>query len=199
MTNSWKKLLFGVAAALLVAAAPASTYAAAGCGDLNNDGVFNASDCLILAQCLAGLPSCTPATLCGGAGLASCGDMFGDGDVSVSGLGADLSVCNDTVAKLPTTYDACHGPGPVISCPGGNLTLHSQDILTSQTWPASCKILIDGTVYIGDHTGVLQPVTPVIKIEKGSVIHSLTGGADPDGGSADHHDQRQSAGCPRAG
>src|SRR5215831_10175726 len=136
MTNSWKKLLFGMAAALLAAAVPVSVHAAA-CGDVNNDGNFNASDCPILAECLAGLPACNPATLCGGAGLASCGDMFGDGDVSISGLGADLSVCNDRAAKLPTTYDACHGPGPAISCPGGNLTLHSQDILVSQTWPAS--------------------------------------------------------------
>src|SRR5215470_14635674 len=178
MTNSWKKLLLGAAAALLAAAVPASVRAAA-CGDVNNDGALNASDCLILAQCLAGLPACTPATLCGGAGLASCGDMFGDGNVTIAGLSSDLSVCNDTVAKLPTTYDKCHGPGPVhAGCPG-TVTIHSGDILTSETWPANCHITIDGTVFIGDHTGAPLPVTPVIKIEKGSVIHSLTSGADP--------------------
>src|SRR5262249_42627089 len=118
MTNCWKKLLLGSVAAVLRAAVPGSVRAAV-CGDVNNDGVLNASDCLILAQCAASLPACTPGTLCGGAGLASCGDMFKDGDVSASGLTADLSVCNDTVAKLPTTYDACQGAGPVhAGCPG---------------------------------------------------------------------------------
>src|SRR5215831_11893491 len=143
MTNSWTKLLVGLAAAVIVASAPAIVHAA-GCGDLNNDGSLTASDCLVLAQCLSGggtCPAVNPGPLCGTGSLATCGDMFGDGDVSLAGLAADLSVCNDTVAKLPTLYDKCAGPGPAIPCGGGTVTLHSQTITTSQTWPKSCKIL----------------------------------------------------------
>ena len=179
MTNSWTKLLLGLSAALLIGGLPVRVHAAA-CGDINNDGQVTAADCLILAQCISGGGTCpNPSTVCGNGNLASCGDMFGDGDVSITGLTSDLSVCNDTVAHLPTLYDKCTGPGPAISCPGGNVTLHSQTITTSQTWPKSCKILVDGTVFIGLPAGP-NPPTTVIKIEKGSVIHSLTGmGGDP--------------------
>src|ERR1051326_3746722 len=103
MTNSWTKLLVGLAAALVVGGAPARVHAVAACGDINNDGQLTASDCLILAQCINGGGACpNPGTVCGTGNLASCGDMFGDGDVSLAGLTADLSVCNETVAGLPT-------------------------------------------------------------------------------------------------
>ena len=180
MTNSWTKLFVGVAATVIVAAAPAIVHAA-GCGDLNNDGILNASDCLALAQCLAGggtCPSVSPGPLCGTGSLSACGDLFGDGNVTIAGLAADLSVCNDTVAGLPTLYDKCQGPGPNITCPGGNVTLASQTITTSQTWPKSCKVTIDGTVFV-QLPGGPTPITPVIKIEKGSVVHALSSGADP--------------------
>jgi hypothetical protein len=150
MTNSWTKLLVGLAAAVMVAGAPAIVRAA-GCGDLNNDGTLTASDCLALAQCLSGggtCPAVSPGPLCGTGSLAACGDMFGDGNVTLAGLAADLSVCNDTVATLPTLYDKCHGPGANIACPGGNVSLGSQTITTSQTWPASCKVTITGTVFV---------------------------------------------------
>ena len=179
MTNSWTKLLVGLAAALVVGGAPARTYAVAGCGDINNDGQLTASDCLILAQCINGGGTCpNPSTVCGTGNLQDCGDMFGDHDVSLAGLTADLSVCNDTVAGLPTLYDKCAGPGPNISCPGGTVTLGSQTITSSQTWPKSCKVNISGTVFIGLPAGP-NPPTPVIKIEKGSVIHALSSGSDP--------------------
>jgi hypothetical protein len=181
MTNRWTKLLRGLATVLLIGAAPAGAFAAA-CGDLNNDGQFNASDCLVLAQCLSGggtCPGVSPGPLCGGGGLIACGDMFGDGNVSLAGLAADLSVCNDTVAGIPTLYDKCTGPGPnVAGCGGGSVTLHSQTITSSQTWPKSCKVTVDGTVFIGLPPGP-NPPTTVIKIEKGSVIHALSAGADP--------------------
>ncbi len=178
MTNSWTKLLLGLSAALLLGGLPARVHAAA-CGDLNNDGQVTAADCLILAQCISGGGTCpNPSSVCGNGNLASCGDMFGDGDVSITGLTSDLSVCNDTVAHLPTLYDKCTGPGANISCGGGTVTLNSQTITTSQTWPKSCKINIAGTVFIGLPPGP-NPPTTVIKIEKGSVIHSLSSGADP--------------------
>ena len=179
MTNSWRTLLLGLAVAMALGGAPARVHAAASCGDVNNDGKLTASDCLILAQCINGGGTCpNPSTICGTGNLQDCGDMFGDHDVSLAGLTADLSVCNDTVAGLPTLYDKCAGPGPAISCPGGVATLTSQTITSSQTWPASCKITVTGTVFIGEPMGS-NPPTTVIKIEKGSVIHALSGGADP--------------------
>ena len=77
MTNSWTKLLVGLAAAVIVASAPAIVHAA-GCGDLNNDGSLTASDCLVLAQCLSGggtCPAVNPGPLCGTGSLATCGDI----------------------------------------------------------------------------------------------------------------------------
>src|SRR5258707_12284331 len=128
MTNRWTNLLVGLAAVACVGGIPTRVHAAA-CGDINNDGAFNASDCLLLAQCLSGggtCPSVSPGPLCGTGSLSACGDMFGDGNVTLSGLAADLSVCNDTVAGLPTLYDKCTGPGANIACGGGTVTLNSQ-------------------------------------------------------------------------
>ena len=183
MKTFWKPMLMGLAAGLFLAGASTSARAASSCGDLNNDGTFNASDCLVLAQCLAGggpsnCPTVSPGPLCGTGNLIDCGDVFGDGSVALASLAADLATCLDQSAHLPTLYDACKGPGPAISCPGGNVTLGSQTITTSQTWPNTCKVTIDGTVFIGLPGGP-NPVTPVIKIEKGSVVHALSSGADP--------------------
>ena len=180
MKNRWTNLFVGLAAATVMAALPASARAAT-CGDLNNDGSLNASDCLVLAQCLDNGGTClavTPGPLCMTGNLSDCGDMFGDADVTLAGLAADLAVCTDTVAQLPTLYDKCDGPGAAIACPGGNVTIGSQTITTSQTWPKTCKVTIDGTVFVGLPAGPNPPAT-VIKIEAGSVVHALSSGSDP--------------------
>jgi hypothetical protein len=188
MKRSCIQLLTGLAAVLGVAAVPASVYAA--CGDLNNDGAFNASDCLVLAQCLAGggtCPAVAPGPLCGSGSLAACGDMFGDGNVTLAGLAADLAVCLDTANNIPTLYDKCTGPGPSImpSCttpdtnpPGAfKVVLNTQTITSSQTWPKTCNVYLNGLVQVKP----LMPgaPTPVIKIEKGSVVRGIKGTVDP--------------------
>ena len=138
MRNSWKASITGLAMAAALVGLPAQSRAA-GCGDLNNDGTTNIVDAILMSQCLAfggTCPSVSPGPLCGTGNLIDCGDVFGDGDVSFSGLTADLAALVQNLAGLATLFDACEGPGPVISCPGGTVTLPSQTISSSQTWPS---------------------------------------------------------------
>ena len=178
MRNTWKASITGLAMAAALVGLPAQSRAA-GCGDLNNDGTTNIVDAILMSQCLAfggTCPSVNPGPLCGTGNLIDCGDVFGDGDVGFSGLTADLAALVQNLAGLATLFDACEGPGPVISCPGGTVTLPSQTISSSQTWPSSCLVKLGGTVFVETPSG--QPTT-VLTIEPGSTVEGVKGSPDP--------------------
>ncbi len=121
MRRSWKVAFVG----LLASVALVSNATAQTCGDLNNDTNVNTIDALLLSQCLAGggtCPAVSPGPLCSTGSLIDCGDVFGDGDVSVSGLTADLGTLALQLAGLATLFDGCDGPGPDVSgCPSATV------------------------------------------------------------------------------
>lgn len=160
MSHSWKPFLLGLTAAAAIAAAPSPSQAAA-CGDLNDDGQRNIVDVLLMANCVAGL--CNEATQCGGAGLADCGDTFGDGTTVNA---SDLNQLVFSVAGLQTLHDLCAPIGSPIACPGGT-ALITGTISSSQIWPASCDIQLDDTVFV--ETPVGQPTT-VLTIQAGTTV-----------------------------
>jgi hypothetical protein len=176
MRNSWKAALVGLTA--LVLGVPAAR-AQSGCGDLNNDGNRTIIDAVLLSQCLANggnCPAVNPGPLCGTGRLLDCGDVFGDDNVSFGALTADLASLVNTLAGLATLFDACEGPGPKISCPGGTVTLPSQTITSSQTWPADCSVRLGGSIFVETPSG--RPTT-VVTIEPGSTVRGVKGAADP--------------------
>ena len=162
---------------LLLTALP--EVAGALCGDLNNDGARTTADAIVLSQCIANGGACPPVApgpLCGTGSLAACGDLLGDGDVSFPvGQNADLAVLLQSLAGLATLYDICTGPGPApTGCPG-DVTLTTQTITGSQTWPANCSIHIAGVIFVETPSGA---PTTVLKVAPGSVVKSLTA-SDP--------------------
>ena len=178
MSSNWRMTLTGLAVAAAAALAPATSSAL--CGDLNNDGQRTSADAIILSQCIANggtCPAVTPGPLCGSGSLSACGDVLGDGDTSFPvGQNADLAVLLQSLAGLSTLYDICQGPGPNITCPGGNVTIPTSTITTSQTWPASCKVTLGGTIQVQTPPGA---PTTVIKVEKGSVVKGNSASIDP--------------------
>jgi hypothetical protein len=179
MSKLWKQGRIGFAAALFLAAIPASSYAA--CGDLNNDGSVNVIDAIIMSQCIAlggACPAVSPGPLCGTGNLIDCGDVFGDGNVGFAALTTDLATLVDTIAGLDTLFGACKGPGPDIACGGGTVTLPTQNITTNQTWPASCLVKIGGTVQVVDPTPN-DGIPVVLTIEPGTLVEGVKGSVDP--------------------
>lgn len=160
MKHSWRAHLLGLTAAAAIAAAPGAGHAAI-CGDLNADGQRTIVDVLLMANCVAGL--CNPTTQCGGAGLADCGNTFGDGAIVNA---SDLNQLVFSVAGLQTLHDLCAPIGSVIACPGGT-ALITGSITSSQIWPSSCDIQLDDTVFV--ETPVGQPTT-VLTIQPGTTI-----------------------------
>jgi len=159
MSNNWKVHLLGFAASALLAGAPGAANAAT-CGDLNNDGNRNIVDVLLMANCVAGL--CNPATQCGGAGLADCGDTLGNGILPDAPDTGDLNQLVFDVAGLNTLHDLCAAVGTPIAC-GTQL---SGTITASEIWPA-CEIFLDDTVFIEAPMG---GPAPVITIQAGATI-----------------------------
>jgi hypothetical protein len=177
MRSQWKAVLAGLTV-LALAGVPAA-HAQSGCGDLNNDGSRTIIDAVLLSQCLANggnCPSVNPGPLCGTGNLADCGDVFGDGNVSFAGLTADLAALVNNLAGLATLFDACEGPGPAVSCPGGTVTLASQTIRSSQTWPANCLVKLGGTVFFETPAGA---PTTVLTVEPGTTVQGIKGALDP--------------------
>lgn len=160
MSHSWKHTILGLAAVAAFAVAPSSARAAI-CGDLNGDGQRSIVDVLLMANCVAGL--CNPATQCGGAGLADCGNTFGDGTVVNA---SDLNQLVFSVAGLTTLHDLCAPIGSPIACPGGT-ALITGTITSSQIWPASCDVQLDDTVFV--ETPIGQPTT-VLTIQAGTTV-----------------------------
>jgi hypothetical protein len=169
-------------AGILAVPAPVSAQT---CGDLNNDGSVTVADLNILSECAGG--SCPAGvTVCGTGNLLDCGDIFGDGDVSLGGaITADLGALSAFLGGRDPLYDICTGPGPAIACtdppsgrvPGatGSVTLAGggpASINSSQTWPRNCEVIIGGLLTIVTPPG--GPTT-VIRIEDGSIVQGQTG------------------------
>jgi hypothetical protein len=174
----WNTTLRGLVGVIVLLGA-ASSQAQSGCGDLNNDGNTTVIDAILLSQCLAGggnCPNVNPGPLCGTGNLIDCGDVFGDGNVGFAGLTADLAALTNTLAGLATIFDACEGPGPEISCPGGTAVLGSQTITESEVWPSDCTVQLGGTIFVETPAGA--PAT-VITIEPGTEVQGVRGSVDP--------------------
>jgi hypothetical protein len=154
MKGSWRKTILGLAAGIAVAGA-GSRVEAAVCGDLNGNGTLTIADCTILFDVIAGPPD--PAGLCGGQGAAQCGDLNADGSINI----ADGIICLNAVAGNETLFPLCTGSGVVPACPGGARTV-STDINTTQRWPASCVVTIDGTLFVNQNV--------VLTIDAGTTI-----------------------------
>ncbi len=169
MINRLAKAGLGAGVALLIG----SPVLGQVCGDLNNDSIRSLADLVLMNNCAQG--SC-PVNVCGDGNLLTCGDIFGDGDVSVgAAVTADLAALGQSLAGQTPVYDLCEGPGPAIACPGGTVTLGTPAPLTitsSQTWPASCTVKIGGTVFVDTPPG--GPTT-VLKVEAGSVVKGVPG------------------------
>ena len=171
MTYSWKAMLTACAAAVLLVGAPRAVHAA--CGDLNKDGSVTVTDAVTLAAVIAG----TNTTACAGSNP-DC-DVFKGGGVDT----ADLSVLVAKIAGLRTLFDACSGPGPVVSCTDGtdpdtNLPIHNVpagDITANQTWPNTCTIHIQGIAFVKTADPVNGPHT-VLTVKPGTVVKGEAGG-----------------------
>lgn len=165
-----KRLRILAFAGLALATMGGRAYGA--CADLNNDGQVNSTDVTILGACAAAAcPTLPSPGICGTGNPADCGDVVADGLVDF----LDVDALRTSVTGGDPLFDLCEGPGPDITCPGGTVTLGSPAptaITASQTWPASCEVIIGGLVTIETPTG--QPTT-VLTIEAGSVVKGATG------------------------
>ncbi|HSP99123.1 MAG TPA: hypothetical protein VL049_18015, partial [Candidatus Dormibacteraeota bacterium] len=162
-----------VLASLALATAGArSAYAAAACGNLNNDGSgVTSTDVTILGQCAAG--SCPTITggICGTGNALDCGDIVKDGTIDA----LDVDALRIKVTGGDPLYDICTGPGPDITCPGGTMTLGTPlplAITSSQTWPKNCSVHLGGLVTVETPPG--GPAT-VLTIEPGSIVRGDLG------------------------
>jgi hypothetical protein len=173
MRTTWKSLLTGVA--LAATALTPSVSLGQLCGDINNDGSVTVADGVLLANCAAGAGSCPAAvTECGNDNLLTCGDVFGDGSVAFpAALLADVDALIRTLTGQPTLYQPCQGPATIpdlAGCPG-TVTLNSQTLTTSQTWPAGCTVKLNGTVFVAD--GV------TLRLEPGAVVQGIKTAPEP--------------------
>lgn len=138
----------------LLAALP-STARAVVCSDLNGDGALTTADCQQLLDTAVGLRD--QSALCGG--QPSCADLNTDGRITP----ADAALCLGQTTGQAAGRTLCNitAPGDVIDCPGGTATI-SRDIGRNQTWPKSCSIFLDGTIFVAGNV--------VVTIEPGTVI-----------------------------
>ena len=170
MTYSWRTLI----AAAVLAALVGARMAGAACGDLNGDGRVDVSDALALSNLVAGG---SVSNVCGTGNKNDCADLFKDGNVDNS----DLAVLVAHVAGLKTLFDICTGPGKEISCTGPMDTdtqrhtakVPAQTITSSQTWPANCSVIIQGTVFIQSPA---NGPTTVITMKPGVIVKGLGNG-----------------------
>jgi hypothetical protein len=128
---------------------------AAVCGDVNGDGALTSGDCQQLLDATAGLGA--QAALCGGA--LACADLNTDTRVTA----ADAALCLGQATGLTANRTLCNlqPAGNVIDCPGGSVTV-TQDLIRSQTWPKTCAIFLDGSVFVAGNV--------VLTIEPGTII-----------------------------
>ena len=144
----------------MIAGAPAISSAAS-CGDVNGNGSVTVADVVKLFQ--DALSSADPAD-CDGAGTLQCGDINESGTITVSDVVAAFSL----VLGEELLYE-CESEGPTISCPGGTAVV-SSNVVTNEVWPASCRIELDGTIFVTD--------SAVLKIEPGATIFGRKSSSD---------------------
>ncbi len=186
MRRKWKTLLTALTTAVVVGRAPLAAHAA--CGDLNKNGTTDVADALALAAVIAG----TNTTACAG-GNPDC-DVRKDGAIDIQ----DLTNLVAQLAGIKTLFDACTGPGPVVSCndsctatdptcSGGLDTethlpihyVHAGNITANQTWPNTCTIHIDGVVYVQTADPVNGPHV-VLTVQPGIIVKGFgQGTANP--------------------
>ncbi len=165
--------LIVLASLVLATAGSRSAYAAAACGNLNNDGSgVTSTDVTILGQCAAGsCPTIGGAGICGTGNALDCGDIVKDGVIDA----LDVDALRISVTGGDPLYDLCNGPGPDIACPGGTVTLGMGApfaITSSQTWPKACTVRLAGLVTVETPPG--GPAT-VLTIEPGSIVRGVVG------------------------
>jgi hypothetical protein len=164
MRHSWRGMVIGLAAAALVAGSSGVARAAA-CGDINNNGVRQINDVILLLRAVSGLDPL--AGLCGGLGFANCGDINANGAAEI----ADVVQLLREVSGLPSCLPPiCVSTGPALAgCPGPVTVPNS--INTNQVWPAGCDIRIDGLTFV--EPGV------VLTVQAGAVIKGRKASANP--------------------
>lgn len=169
MKQQWIMVLAGAALGVLVGGRAAD----AACGNINNDAAgITGADIAILAQCAVG--ACPNI---GGSPACAAGPAFNDCDILKDGVldAADVDALRIRVVGGQPLYDICTGPGPNITCPGGTVTLASGGPVTisaSQTWPATCTVVIGGTVTVETPPG--SPST-VLRVAPGSIVKGAVG------------------------
>lgn len=110
------------------------------CGDINGDGTVNPLDAVCLAGCVAGngvcpsgatLPQCNPGPVCGTGSLSSCGDIVGDGILTLPEIQSDLSNLSLSLTGAETLFGLCADgragasndcPNKIGVCAGDNQT-----------------------------------------------------------------------------
>lgn len=167
MRKSNRNVVMGWVAAAAFAALPAISNAQT-CGDINNDGNVNQTDAQLLTFIAGG--GSPAVSVCGTGNLLDCGDIVGDGSVGFPAILDDAGALTLQVAGLATIFDACQGAAPPVACPGGTLVIPGQTITTSQTWPASCLIKIEDSLFFQTPTG--GPTT-VLTIQAGTIIQGI--------------------------
>jgi hypothetical protein len=107
-----------------------------------------------------------PTPLCGGAGVNDCGDIVDDNAISVN----DVVVLFSSVLGNETLFALCAGPGTTIACPGGEVVIGS-NITTNQVWPSSCKIYLNGTIFVEPNV--------VLTIQAGTTVRGQKSPSNP--------------------
>ncbi len=140
-TAQMKAVLAAAAVALGIAGTAPAVYAAASCGDLDNNGSVAIND---VVQHLLGASSLlTPAqltALCGNSGFAGCGDLNGDGAENISDTqlllnrASGISNCNeDSCTNRTVMSNGATLPSPIT----GNVFV-----------PAGISVHVNGITYI---------------------------------------------------
>lgn len=159
MTKFKGSVLLGLAAALLIAAAPGRSQAQC-TGDPNGGGITGA-DVSIVLTCATNPNAPICSSTCGGAGVTSCADVNLDGIVNIS----DAVLIANEASGAPCPLN----PVPLCSSPGAQLpcdTVISSDI-TTNTVLGACTYEIDGTVFV--QPGVTVTIRPGATIEAKTV------------------------------
>jgi hypothetical protein len=161
MTNLRYSMLAGLATLALVAGLAGRARADAVCGDLDGNGALTRADCDLILDVVAGPPDAPGVCRGAAAGATQCGDLNADGGVD----GTDAVLCRQVVGggepSVPLCGGSGGGPSAPIACPGGTATI-ANDVTRSQTWPATCTIVLDGTIFVnGNLTLTIEPGTVV--------------------------------------
>jgi hypothetical protein len=151
MMNHKRNVLLGLAAALLVAAAPGRSQAQCS-GDPNGSGSITGTDVSIVLACINNPANAVCGTSCGGDGILDCADVNADGALTIS----DAVLIANEASAAPCPLN----PVPICSSAGMPLpcdTVISADI-TANTTLGACEYELDGTIFV--QPGVVVTIRP---------------------------------------